>query len=328
MAVYSSMVNENRVDLASHIPLPAPFIIQLEASGFCNLNCSFCPVNDEKAGKYFEKKMMTVELFDKFIYQCKCFPHKIKVLRLIGNGEPTLNKNLASFVEKAKKAETFERIEITTNGTLLTKDLSLKLISAGLDTLKVSLEAIDEDTFFDIAKVKINIDSLFENIKFFYDNRCDCKLYIKTTNIALNDDKIDVFLNKWGEICDYIFIENISDIWPEFSGSSNLKRYNDTKEHIVNPICIQPFELLSVTADGDVMPCCADWKRKLLLGNINKNPLIDIWNGEELRNMRINLLKKNNIDPCIQCGFPAVSQRDYIDDRSNYILRQLGFKSL
>lgn len=74
MSVYSEMVNKNRVDLASVITLPAPFIIQLETSGFCNLKCSFCPVNDENAQKYLNKAMMTTEIFEKFILQCKAFP--------------------------------------------------------------------------------------------------------------------------------------------------------------------------------------------------------------------------------------------------------------
>lgn len=82
-----------------------------------------------------------------------------------------LNKNIAEFVEQAKKSEAFEKIEITSNGTLLNSHLSDKLIDSGLDTLKISLEAIDEEKFYEIAKVRVDIDELYNNIKYFYDNR-------------------------------------------------------------------------------------------------------------------------------------------------------------
>lgn len=152
-------------------------------------------------------------------------------------------------------------------------------------------------------------------------------MYIKTTNIALDEDKRDDFINHWGKICDYIFVENVSDIWPEYTVSSSVNRYGDIEvPKIKNPICIQPFELLAVTADGEVMPCCADWKRKLSLGNINDISLVDIWNGEGLRNIQCYLLNKICITPCNDCGFSIVSQRDYIDSKSDEILQRLNLK--
>jgi radical SAM protein with 4Fe4S-binding SPASM domain len=282
-------------------------------------------VNDENTQKYLKKTMMSPETFERFVSQSKSFPQKIKVLRIIGNGEPTLNGHIAEYVKQAKDSGAFEKIEITTNGTLLNPKLSDKLIAAGLDTIKISLEATDTDKFREIAGVDVDVGSLYGNIEYFYHHRCDCKVYIKTTNIALDSaQKKENFMEYWGRICDYIFVENVSEIWPEYSPASNVQRYGDnTPKHVENPICIQPFELLAITADGEVMPCCADWKRTLTLGNINDVPLIEIWRSESIRRLQMSLLSKDDVMPCRNCGFPAASQRDYIDSEANAILLRL-----
>ncbi len=324
MAEYGTMINTNRVNLEKEIPIMAPFIIQLEVTGRCNLKCNFGPVNDRSVQNFMHRDDMTVELFDRFLQQCREFGQPIKVLRFIGNGEPFLNRNITTFVRKAKESECFNKIEITSNGTLLNEQLSRELVEAGLDTLKISLEAVDDATFYDIAGVHVDISKLRNELEFFYKNRSECKLYIKTTDVALNtEEQHQKFISEYESICDYFFVEKITDIWPEYSSNIGKKqRYNRT-DVPSDPICIQPFDLLSITADGTVSPCCADWKRELVLGNIAEKSLLDMWEGEELKKLRIQLLKKERDLPCKVCGFPSVSQNDFIDDEAEHILERL-----
>ncbi len=325
MAEYGIMLNKKRVNLGEEIPLATPFIIQLEVTGRCNLKCSFCPVNDKAVQKFMHRDDMTEETFDEFLRQCKEFGQPIKVLRFIGNGEPLLNKNIVSFVHKAKMSECFNRIEITSNGTLLNKKLSKELIEAGLDTLKISLEAIDETSFYDIAGVHINLVQLYQELEFFYSIRSNCKLYIKTTDIALKtEERRKQFISEYEKICDYIFIETITDIWPEYTTSTEKKQRYEQHKIPRAPVCIQPFDLMNITADGTVEPCCADWKRELSLGNISENTLFSIWNGKKLKSLRLKLLNKEMGVPCKKCGFPSVSQNDYIDNSIDQILERLG----
>jgi MoaA/NifB/PqqE/SkfB family radical SAM enzyme len=317
MAEISDMFNRSRVDLASSIPLPAPFVIQLEATSFCNLKCSFCPVNDEATQRYLHKNTMTREIFTLFVHQCNRFPASIKILRIIGNGEPLLNKNLPLFIEQAKESGVFNRVEITTNGTLLTHDISDAIIEAGLDVLKVSLEAADDAKFFEITKVKIPVRDIKEKLAYFFNRRAGCRLYIKCTDAALNTkESREAFISEFGAICDYIFVENVTDIWPGFKSkiiSGGRKRYGEQVIDADKHICVQPFMLLSVLADGEVLPCCADWKRVRSLGNIRHADISDIWRSDELRGIRLSLLKRNYSYPCALCGFPNTSQRDNID---------------
>lgn len=52
MAIYSNMFNPDRINLGEAIPLATPLSIQLETSGYCNLECKFCPCGDADARKH------------------------------------------------------------------------------------------------------------------------------------------------------------------------------------------------------------------------------------------------------------------------------------
>lgn len=325
MAKIGNLFNPSRINLGEAIPLNTPLVIQLETCGFCNLKCKFCPGGTADSG--IIRDMMSVETFKLFLTQCREFPEKIKILRIIGIGEPLLNGNVAEFVSEAKRSGIFEKIEITTNGTLLTRELSDKLIDAGLDTLLVSLEATDENKFEEIAGVHISINELYGNIAYFFKrSRNKCILYVKSTDLAFNmESEREEFYEKWGEICDEIQIEHVYENWPEFQAGTDgnsvrfdLKQYKKTKK-----VCVQPFKLLCLAANGDVMPCSVDWKRTLLLGNIYQTRLAQIWNSEQLRKLRISLLRQEKCEYCRVCSVSKSNQPDDIDEYVQRILARL-----
>jgi len=54
-----------------------------------------------------------------------------------------INKDIPVMVKMAKDAEIAERVEIISNGSLLDKTMSDRLIEAGLDTLRISLQGLN-----------------------------------------------------------------------------------------------------------------------------------------------------------------------------------------
>jgi cyclic pyranopterin phosphate synthase len=74
----------------------------------------------------------------------------VKKVRLTG-GEPLVRKGLASLVAQIKGVAGIERVVLTTNGMLLSEQLNT-LVSAGLDGVNISLDAIDEDVFRQITR--------------------------------------------------------------------------------------------------------------------------------------------------------------------------------
>jgi MoaA/NifB/PqqE/SkfB family radical SAM enzyme len=72
-------------------------------------------------------------------------------------------------------------------------------------------------------------------------------------------------------------------------------------------LCRRPRSLTYVTANGNVLPCCfspfttGDYPG-LILGNVFRSPLEDIWNGLAYRRFRAALLSDVPPESCDRCG--------------------------
>ena len=90
-------------------------------------------------------------------------------------------------------------------------------------------------------------------------------------------------------------------------------------------ICAQIFKGIQVQADGEVVPCCVDWERVNVLGNINKNSLFEIWNGERLRKLWIKHLNgnKGKLEPCKDCTMNDYCEVDNIDLHAEECIQRL-----
>ena len=63
---------------------------------------------------------MDFDLYKKCIDDMALFPNKVKVLRIVGIGEPLLHKNIVDMVEYAVSKDIANTVEILTNASLLT----------------------------------------------------------------------------------------------------------------------------------------------------------------------------------------------------------------
>ncbi|MGQ3683439.1 MAG: radical SAM protein [Candidatus Loosdrechtia sp.] len=204
---------ENRRDLikrsalADMLPLKTPFTINIGPSSACNFKCNFCchSINKEMLkNSGFVPRTMDFELFKMVVNQIKSFPDKTKMLGLFLIGEPLLNVKLPEMVAYAKKAGVAERIFFTTNGSLLTKQLGESLISAGLDEILISVEALNAETYKNVAGVDINYQSFLNNIQHLYKNKKNCKIFIKIIYSSNKNDEIEQFHRVFDKMSDLV----------------------------------------------------------------------------------------------------------------------------
>jgi len=85
----------------------------------------------------------------------------VKKVRLTG-GEPLVRKGLSFLVSKLKEIDGIERVVLTTNGMLLSENLP-ELVSAGLDGVNISIDAIHEDVFQQITR-RTGVDKVLNSI--------------------------------------------------------------------------------------------------------------------------------------------------------------------
>src|ERR1700760_4226106 len=131
---YFEAVAETRSPVADALPV----CIYIETTNRCNLLCETCPRTFEDLEPPAD---MSWQLFADIVDQ---FPRIARVV-LHGVGEPMMVKALPRMVRYLKDRGTY--VLFNTNGTLLTERKGRELIAAGLDELRVSLDAAEPGTF-------------------------------------------------------------------------------------------------------------------------------------------------------------------------------------
>ena len=131
-----------------------PVCLYLETTNRCNLLCTTCPRTYEQLEPEAD---MSWDLFTSLIDQ---YP-KIARVVLHGIGEPMLVKDIAQRVKFLKDRGVY--VLFNTNGTLLNEVNGRALIDAGLDELRVSLDAAESDVY-QMVRGKDFFDKIVENV--------------------------------------------------------------------------------------------------------------------------------------------------------------------
>ena len=320
-ATYNSHILKNsRTRLEDVIPLSAPYTVLIEVSRLCNLRCGFCPQSARNKFTFFENNLMSVADFNKIAGQMKEFPQKLKKVYMHGTGESLMNQRLPDMIRHLKNESLSESVDLTSNGTLLSPEMSQRLLDAGLDHLHISIEALSAEGYKNIAGAdNFDFDSFVENIRFFFSIKKNCRLTIKVADVSIKTDTDkELFLEKFSKLCDEIFIENIFPIWPgfDFPFSCQTNTQGQYGQSIIEKnVCPQIFTNLAVKCNGDISPCSMDWDNKICLGNIHQNTLFEAWKGEKLKALRLEHLRygRHTVSLCSGCGLPKYSCIDNID---------------
>lgn len=310
--------------LADVLPLDTPYVVHIDVASTCNFKCKFCfhSLSKETLDDLgFSPNVMNLELFKLAVDKIKEFPLQLFRLCLIRHGEALLNKALPDMIRYAKMSGVARKINISTNGSLLTPEINRKLIDSGLDEMLVSVEALSSEKYKEICGADIDFDKMVSNIENYYKNKKDSTLYVKIVDCALNEGDEANFHDIFDNICDKASVEYIT---PCFSGVdySTIKENYDTNimgdNFIDVSVCPQPFFQMHVFPNGNISVCNADYNEKLVFGNVKNDSLVDVWSGNELNRFRIMQLKgeRKSHSYCHFCAGNVCysSESDILDD--------------
>ena len=321
---------EGRTRLETVIPLPVPLVIFCDPSSLCNFQCKFCPTGDRNLiRKVRPNQLMDFNLYKKVVNDILQFEKPIKVLRLYKDGEPLLNPKFADMIKYAKDKGCAERIDTTTNASLLSPRKNIEIIEAGLDRINISVEGISKEQYHSFARYRINFEKFVENIAHFYEHRKQCEVIIKINGDLISKEDVEAFFEIFQNIADGIYVEHVMQCWPlyelkEVKVNEQVGIYGQPIREV--EVCPYVFYSISVNAEGTVSLCFLDWNRQLLIGDVRQKSLLDIWHGEELLKYQKMFLKKQrkNHPICSTCGQLSHGMPDNIDDYAEALLKKLG----
>ncbi len=324
---------EPRIKLASVVPLTSPYLVIIDVANICNFRCNFCFQSIAKAkllGMGFKPAMMDMSLFKRTISEVKKFPEQIKRIYLFAHGESLLNKNLPDMIAYAKAHHAADILQITTNGSLLNPDLNMKLIHAGLDELRISIEGLSAEKYKKIAGVTLNYELFLKNIKHFYQNRGSCRLYVKAINVALEEGDEKTFYNLFEDICDNASIEYVTPYYEGVDYDGSFPKHDKTiLGDRIRPVSVCPriFYMLNICPDGNISMCNVDNLEQHVFGNVKTHSLVELWNGVSFTNLRMqHLMNRGKTHPlcgkCV-CLSNCTQESDILDDHRDEIIQRI-----
>lgn len=307
--------------------LNLPQNLYLEVTNRCNLKCKACILYK---GSWEPPRDITL---DELIRITDQLP-QLKKIALHGIGEPLLNEELPAMIRHLKNRGVY--VLFNSNGILIDERRQDELITAGLNELRISLDAASAQGY-KAMRNSDKFDQVVCNLKSFVAHKKQLRAaypklslwYLGTReNIAELPEFIrlaavigikDVYLQR------LVYFHDDVGYGVAFPEQTLMESYGTTREYLnqsqdlakqfgiqfsasglTTPLesiransgnraswkqCFRPNALMYITAHGNVLPCCispfstSDYS-SIILGNVFKSPLKEIWLGSKYRDFR------------------------------------------
>lgn len=250
--------------------IPKSNELRIEVTTRCNYNCIICP--REKLTRKIET--MNLDLFKFILDKILNETSQYNTLTFPGMGEPLLDESLDDKIRYAKSNGLL--ILILTNGSMLSVDRFKKLENIGVDSIRVSMYGNTPETYNAIHG--INNPNAYIRVK---DNLTKISKIKNSTELILtynvveniNDAVLDSWIEYWNNKVDLV------EVWRPHNWC-DAKKYRKVQTEKLNT-CGRPFNTpLQIQVDGTVNMCCFDFNGQLLLGDLKKKSLSEIFSDK------------------------------------------------
>jgi len=303
-----------------------PVLSEVALTYACNIKCRFCYAG---CTQNKTERQLDTEGFKKVLDIIR-YEAEVPSVSFTG-GEPTTYKDLPKLIKYAAKVNKM-RVNLITNGTLITKKMARELARAGLASAQVSIEsanASEHDAitgvpgsyaasvagFKALKEAGIAVHPHFTICKMNKDSLLEYPAFCKSigaerfsSNLVIpagrgGDDDLTVSYTEIGEIVKSIKREaereGIKYMW---YSPTPLCLFNPIAEGLGNKGCSACEGLLSVDPKGNILPC-SSWSEPV--GNILTEGFKAVWNKKRCEWIRG---KEAAPEECKQCKSFAACQ--------------------
>jgi radical SAM protein with 4Fe4S-binding SPASM domain len=291
----------------------------------CNLSCPMCM---RHSAKDFQLEDVPPEVLNPVL---DASPHLYSVV-MMGIGEPLLNKNFCDILAVLKRRMSGTgQVGLTTNGTLMTRELGMKLVDQGINWICFSLDGATRETG-ECIRPGLDFERLLRNISSVCEYRRlsrPAKLWL-TANFVIaveNAQEIPAFV----ELASSLGLDSVAfshrrnfrtGLFEPLSAGILMPLFEHAQKmgerHGVNIMLplIHPrhearcqfMEMAYVRLSGDVVPCCRMLEGATpgpvkIFGNVRTSSLLEIWHGAEYSEFRSRVLGGDLPHECQGCDY-------------------------
>lgn len=240
-----------------------PIDLDIEVTDRCNLRCTFC----DKLPLLTKDQIGDIDfaLYKKIVDEGA--EKGLCAVKLSYRGEPLLHKKIAEMISYAKKKNIID-IYFNTNGMLLTREMSLKLMDAGLDRISISIEGTDPVKFererrgAKFYQIMRNVDTLLE----LREQKGYCHPKVRIQTVRLPGLDLNKYKEFWQAHCDEVAAIDYKE-----AVHRNINLIDE------NWACPQLWQRMTIEWDGTIIPCNNDDFRFLSPGNVKEMTIEECW---------------------------------------------------
>jgi len=279
-------------------PPPLPRRIIVEPTNACNLACSYCGNRVMKRPRTYLDLGVYGELLGQMVEL------EIPRLTLHTIGEPTLHPEIVRMLEMATERE--RCVTMSTNGTLLTEDLSRGIVRARPDLVNFSVDAADSDVL-ERTRPGQRLDVLLENMRAMRRIRDEegevrdspwgpVRLPTMTVNCVLTHHFTREVERRFFETFapladDFLFHRPNNHVsypvdHPFHQRTLMPRRLRVSLYRRVRMPCVYPWDALFLLSDGTVSACRFDFHAGVAVGHFPEMSIPELWGGEAMRSLR------------------------------------------
>jgi radical SAM protein with 4Fe4S-binding SPASM domain len=301
----------NDFDLDNYSAWGYPYSLMIEPTSMCNLACPLCPVGRDELGR--AKRHMTLDEFKSVVDDMQEY---LLLLILWTWGEPFMNPELPAMIRHAS-GKGIKTVTSTNAHFLQNNAYVEEILKSGLTTLIVAIDSLDEERYLmyrkkgNLGKAISGFENLLKKKKIL-----NSKTLINLRMVIMKQNEHE--LPKIRRLAKELSVDRFtvktlnpscgSDSMDEemLPGNPKYRRYvykQGTNERIrEDGICRRVWTMPNIFSNGDVVPCCYDYKAEQKVGNVFEKPFREIWNAIEYRELRKKVYnEKENIPKCCAC---------------------------
>lgn len=285
-------------------PFPANCVVEL--TNACNHQCVFC------ANPRMEREIsrLSTKGFARFIKNA--VPLGLKEVGFYATGEPFLLNNLDEFVRVAKEGGV-GYVYVTTNGALATPARLIKVLEAGLDSIKFSINGATRETY-KLVHGADDFDAVLANVRWLAERRKQGgapRMLASCVLTRATEGEKALHQELFGPYFDDIMYSDTHAQAGYSAREAELVAASGRDPRFPPPGSMEPcfhlWKRINITAEGFLTLCCADYENKLAYARLSdSDDLMKLWHNPAITEMRRRHLEQRLegtlCDSCVYGG--------------------------
>jgi radical SAM protein with 4Fe4S-binding SPASM domain len=254
--------------------LPVEYIVETTAK--CNLYCPMCPRETHKQPK---------EDMDDAVYSrlVEAAGNSAEHMMLIGLGEPLLDPKIFDRIAFCDQHKVFTLL--STNGTLLDKTATERLLDTNLEHITLSFDGSTKESF-EFYRKGAKFEKVRDNFVHFarrkHERKSKMQVVVQMVRMERNWDEVEAFSRFWRAVPGVDEVRVKAD-------ETDLMRPDaaHAPQDWQHPCHYLWRGAMYVKHNGDIYPCCQSYNLGgAPVGNIGQSPLPEIFNSPAMVEMR------------------------------------------